>query len=401
MSMTPGNSIIVAGGGPAGLAAACLLRIAGLGVHCIEGPKVDKHNDARTVALMLPAIRLLTHIGVWPDALQRCAAALRKLRIVDDTGSLFAADPVTFSAGEIGADAFGWNIPVSMLIAALRARAGELGVDLHPGNVIRFQDGAEAAAVTLDTGNEMSARAVIAADGRSSVMRRTAGIATIDWSYEQTAIATSFDHSAEHHGLSIEFHKAAGPMTTVPMPGKRSSLVWMETHEKAAELLQLPDEAFARRLQIETHGDLGRISNPGPRGAFAMRGLTATRFAATRLYLVGEAAHVVPPIGAQGLNMSMRDAALAAQIIADAEDWGDDPGATKATSQYDEQRRRDVLPRQAVIHAMNSSLLSELAPLHTLRSIGLTAVSHIGPLRDRVVREGIAPSANLPRTMRA
>ena len=116
--------------------------------------------------------------------------------------------------------------------------------------------------------------------------------------------------------------------------------------------------------------------------------------------LVGEAGHVVPPIGAQGLNISMRDAALAAQLISDAIGWDEDPGSTKTMQTYDTERRRDVLPRQAVVHTLNSSLLAQLAPFHALRAIGLTAISQIAPMRDKVVREGLAPQRGLPRIMR-
>ena len=187
-------------------------------------------------------------------------------------------------------------------------------------------------------GETLTGHIAIAADGRASKMRATAGISTLDWSYEQAAIAASFDHSSPHRGISTEFHKSAGPLTTVPMPGNRSSLVWMEKPAIAQELMDLTDHAFARRLQLETHGELGLISNIGPRKSFPMRGLTATAFARNRLLLVGEAAHVVPPIGAQGLNLSMRDAALASQLIGDAISWGEDPGGNKTIENYNTTR---------------------------------------------------------------
>ncbi|MDH3741012.1 MAG: FAD-dependent monooxygenase [Hyphomicrobiales bacterium] len=392
--------IIVAGGGPAGLAAACLLAIEGMQVTCVTGEAAQKQPDPRTIALMQPAIRLLRHIGIWPDSLQQSACALRKLKLVDDTGSLMAAPTVTFSAEEIGADAFGWNIPVERLSEALQDCAEASGVRFVAADAesCAMVDGQ--AQVRLKDGDALNGQIVIAADGRASRLRATAGISTIDWSYDQAAIAASFDHTAAHHGISTEYHKSAGPLTTVPMPNGRSALVWMEKPAIADELMTLPDADFARRLQLETHGDLGLISNIGPRKSFPMRGLTASVFARNRLMLVGEAAHVVPPIGAQGLNISMRDAALAAQLISDATGWGEDPGSAKTMQTYDTERRRDVLPRQAVIHTLNTSLLAQLAPFHILRAIGLTAISQIAPMRERVVREGLAPQRGLPRIMR-
>lgn len=392
--------IIVAGGGPAGLAAACLLARDGLPVTCITGKPAHGQPDPRTVALMQPAIRLLRHIGVWPDDLQQFACALKKLKLIDDTGALIAAPTVTFSAEEIGSDAFGWNIPVERLVKSLQECAEKSGVSFVHEDAESYAVRDGLAEVRLKGGDSVAGHLVIAADGRASRLRATAGISTIDWSYDQTAIAASFDHTAEHFGISMEYHKSAGPLTTVPMPQGRSALVWMDKPAIADELMNLPDESFAKRLQLETHGDLGLISNVGPRRSFPMRGLTASVFARNRLMLVGEAAHVVPPIGAQGLNISMRDAALSAQLISDAIGWGEDPGGAKTMQTYDTERRRDVLPRQAVVHTLNSSLLAQLAPFHALRAIGLTAISQIAPMRDKVVREGLAPQRGLPRIMR-
>ncbi len=392
--------VVVVGGGPAGLAAASLLAQAGVNTACLTGRPSPARPDPRTVALMLPSMRLLKHLGVWPGALQDKAAPLRKLRLVDDTGSLVAADPVTFSAIEIGEDAFGWNIPVALLTEALEQRARAAGAILIPEQAIAAHRVSAQVSVTTRAEQILKAGLVIAADGARSAIRRTIGISTLDWSYEQTAIAASFGHSSPHDGVSIEFHKAAGPLTTVPMPGKRSSLVWMETPDRAETLMSLSNAEFAKQLQRETHGDLGLIDEIGPRRAFPMRGLTASTFAAHRVMLVGEAAHVVPPIGAQGLNMSLRDAALASQLITDAFDFGEDPGIDKVLSDYDTARRRDVLPRQAAIHTLNSSLLAGLAPFHALRAIGLTAISQVAPLRSRIIKEGLAPSSGLPRLMR-
>jgi 2-octaprenyl-6-methoxyphenol hydroxylase len=392
--------IIVAGAGPAGLAAACLLAKDDLRVTCIAGEPARRLPDPRTVALMQPAIRLLRHIGIWPDDLQQVACALKKLKLIDDTGALIAAPTVTFSAEEIGADAFGWNIPVEQLTAALQDCAEKSGVNFVAEDAESYTVRDNQAEVRLKGGGSFVGHIVIAADGRASRLRATAGISTIDWSYDQSAIAASFDHTADHFGTSIEYHKSAGPLTTVPMPQGRSALVWMDKPAIVDELMALTDEDFAKQLQLETHGDLGLTSNVGPRKSFPMRGLTASVFARNRLMLVGEAAHVVPPIGAQGLNISMRDAALAAQLISDSIGWDEDPGDAKTMQTYDTERRRDILPRQAVVHTLNSSLLAQLAPFHALRAIGLTAISQIAPMRDKVVRQGLAPQRGLPRIMR-
>jgi 2-octaprenyl-6-methoxyphenol hydroxylase len=387
--------VIVTGAGPAGLSAACLLALDGRSVALVAKEQGDA-TDPRTVALMQPSIRLLMHLGLWPGHMKQATQPLRKLRLVDDTGSLFKAPTITFDPVELGEEAFGWNFPLSILIPALFARAQELGVVFTGSDAAAVHTASDSVSVTTTDGQRLTARVALAADGRNSLLRDAAGIRTNRWSYDQTALATSFDHSGPHDGISTEHHKKAGPFTTVPMPGNRSSLVWMERPARAAELLALSDREIAAESQIGTHGELGLISNVGSRRLFPMQGLVARDFAKNRIILVGEAAHVVPPIGAQGLNMSLRDAAQAADLM----EGEDDPGNRGILADYDVRRRRDVQPRQQVIDLMNRSLLSGYVVMETGRAAGMTLLSQFGPLRRAVMQYGLAPSVNLPRVMR-
>lgn len=385
---------IVAGAGPAGLAAATLLAMDGRRVALVSAR--SDATDPRTVALMMPSIRLFEHLGLWPGALREQTVALRKLRMVDDTGSALVSPTLTFDPSEIGEDVFGWNFPLKLLLPALHARAEELGVRIIADDAAGAT--ASSSDITLSTvaGERFAARVVIAADGRNSVLRDAAGIKTNAWTYDQVAIATSFQHSGPHDGISTEYHRPAGPLTTVPLPGNASSLVWMERPGRAEAIMALSDDALARAIQLNTHGDLGRVFDPGPRRAFPMQGLVARHFAARRTILIGEAAHVVPPIGAQGLNLSLRDAAQAAELMAGA----DDPGSGGILESYNRLRRRDVQPRQQMIDLMNRSLLSGNAVMAAGRAMGLTMIAAIAPLRRAVMARGLAPQTALPFVMR-
>jgi len=386
---------IVAGAGPAGLAVACLLAREGRSVVLIAPPEAAA-ADPRTVALMQPSIRLLAYLGLWPGSLKEQTSPLRRLRLVDDTGSLTTAPTVIFDAAEMGEEAFGWNIPLNLLVPSLAARAAELGVRTVAGEARGAAVADRTIAVTLADGKRLAGRVLLAADGRNSVLRAAAGIATTAWEYDQVAIATSFAHSGPHDDISTEYHRKAGPFTTVPMPGRRSALVWMERPARAAALMGLAETALAREIQIASHGDLGLVSDIGPRRAFPMKGLVARRFASHRTYLIGEAGHVVPPIGAQGLNMSLRDAAQAADLIL----GHDDPGGDEAMAEYDALRRRDIAPRQQIIDLMNRSLLSGYLAFDASRAAGLSLIARFGPLRRLVMRRGLSPTSGLPYAMR-
>ena len=386
--------VIVAGAGPAGLAAAALLAKEGVAAALVAPVSVD---DPRTVALMQPSIQLLRYLDIWPGNLEDKTAPLRKLRIIDDTGSLLAAPNLEFESQELNLEAFGWNIPLGLLLPALRKRAEVLGVTFIEASAVGARSSGDAIHITLSNTAEISASFCLAADGANSAMRNAAGIATDTWSYDQSAIATSFAHSMGHDNVSTEYHKSAGPFTTVPLPENSSSLVWMEHPARVETLMSLNDRELAAEIQIETHGELGLISNLGPRKSFPMKGLTARQFAKDRVMLIGEAAHVVPPIGAQGLNMSLRDAALATDLILAS----GDTGSNSLMAEYNAMRRAEVLPRQQLIDLMNKSLLLGFLPLEAVRALSLSALHYLGPLKRFVMERGLQPKDNLPFAMRA
>jgi 2-octaprenyl-6-methoxyphenol hydroxylase len=386
--------VIVAGAGPAGLAAAALLAKEGIATALVAPAPAE---DPRTVALMQPSIQLLRYLDIWPGILEAQTAPLRKLRIIDDTGSLIVAPNLEFDSEELNLEAFGWNIPLGLLLPALRKRAEELGVTFIEATATSARSSSDAIHITLSNRSEISASLCLAADGANSAMRKAVGITTDTWSYEQTAIATSFAHSMGHGNVSTEYHKSAGPFTTVPLPENHSNLVWMERPARAEALMAMSEGELAVEIQIETHGELGLISNLGPRKSFPMKGLTARQFAKDRVILIGEAAHVVPPIGAQGLNMSLRDAALAADLILASKD----PGSDSLMAEYNSQRRAGVLPRQQLIDLTNKSLLLGFLPLEAARALGLSALHYFGPLKHLVMQQGLQSRHNLPFAMRA
>lgn len=385
---------IVVGGGPAGLAAAALLAQAGVDTICIATEPIP---DGRTIALMMPAIRLLQSLNVWSDALKETACALRHLHIRDDTGNLVTAPDLRFAASELNQDAFGWNIPLQQLIPALHGACVAFGVRFVSAKAHSAQCDDQHIRITATSGDIISARVAIAADGIHSVLRKAAGIETNSWSFDQVAMVTRFSHSAPHNEMSTEWHRIGGLFTTVPMPGQHSSLVWMDRPAQIQELAALSSTDLAKEIQLASHGQLGLISNVEPTQSFPMRGQQAKRFAANRVMLVGEAAHVFPPVAAQGLNMSLRDAGHAVDAILS----DDDPGTDDVMRAYDGKRQGDVTPRAFAISLVNHTLLAEAAGSHLMRAAGLAAVAAFPPLRDFVMRQGLAPDSALPFAMRA
>lgn len=394
--------VAVVGGGPAGLAIAVALARLGFATALVTLPAAPKdRRDNRTAALFTGSINFLRNLGVW-ELIDDASARISAIRIIDDTGSLLKAPEVLFTAEEIGLAEFGYNVPNAVLVDALAeiaARAGVTRIETRGVTAVEIRE--DDVRITLPEGPALTARLAVGADGRNSICRKAAGIATRTWAYEQVAVTTSFTHQRSHGGVSTEFHRPAGPFTTVPLPGTASSLVWVERPAIAGRLAQLDDASFRAEIERHAQGLLGPIGECGARATFPLSGLTAEVFALNRVALVGEAGHVVPPIGAQGLNLGLRDAAWLADSVADGRQKGRDCGEAATLARYTAARRLDVASRIWTIDILNRSLLSSLLPVHLARGLGLHALNTLVPLRRIVIREGLAPSGATPRLMRA
>jgi|SRR5215217_3019703 len=385
--------IAVVGAGAAGLCAA--IAFAREGYRTALVGRAEARRDGRTVALLSGSVRFLQALDVW-KAIADAAAPLATMRIVDDTGSLFRPPPVAFHAHEIGLDAFGWNVENATLVERLAAAARASGrLTAISAQATGYQVEGHAARIALNEGGAVLAGLAIAADGRNSRLRQSAAIPARTWSYPQSALTTVLEHDREHRDASTEFHTRHGPFTLVPLPGRRSSLVWVTSAATAERLASLSDGDLALAVERQAQSIVGRMRIDGPRGVVPLSGLSVERYWGPRLALVGEAAHVFPPIGAQGLNLGLRDVAALRDAVVDS----GDPGAESALRPYQRGRDLDVRLRTAAVDGLNRTLLAELLPADFLRGAGLLAIGTIRPLRRAVMREGVQPRVGAPRLM--
>jgi 2-octaprenyl-6-methoxyphenol hydroxylase len=389
-----GPDVLIAGAGLAGLTAAFGMAKAGFDVVCCGA--AERTGRGRTVALLDQSVAFLDSLGLWAS-LQSRASPLRSLRLIDDTGGFFPPRPVEFHAAEVGLDAFGWNIENDLMAEALGTAVTQVpGVERSTAGVKAYDFSADFARATLGDGREISARLVIGADGRDSKARRDAGLEARLHRYPQTALTAHLSHRLPHDDFSTEFHTRGGPFTLVPLPASatapnRSSLVWVMGEEDARRRAALSDEALAREIERQAHSLLGAIRIEGERGLFPMIRQTVPKIVGERLALVGEAAHVLPPIGAQGLNLGLRDVAAIIACAVEARTAARDIGGTETLRAYERERRADIALRTSAVDGLNRSLLTRFAPIDVARSAGLATLAAVGPLRRLVMRAGIGP----------
>jgi 2-octaprenyl-6-methoxyphenol hydroxylase len=399
----PVRDVAVVGAGPAGLAAALALAHVGADVALI-GPAPPKTSarslETRSAALLTSSVDLLKALNLWA-ALSPHAAPLAAIRIIDASRSLFRAPDIEFKASELGLPAFGYNIANTVLAEALYARAQAVLPAVIAASVSGIALDGSKAVLTLSSGVKLAARLVAGADGRRSICRSSAGIEVTERCYDQAAIAASFRHTLPHGNVSTELHQEEGSVTTVPLPDPNaSSLIWVGPLPEITGLMRRDEEGFADALSERLSGLLGAVSDVGARAEFPVAGLTANRLAAKRTVLLGEAAHILPPIGAQGLNLGFRDAAALADCVADALREVRDPGGEDVLDAYARARRLDVMTRTLGVDLLSRSLLTSLPPLQAARGIVLHGLKALPPLRRAVMRLGLTPPTELPTLMR-
>ncbi|MBL4769016.1 MAG: UbiH/UbiF family hydroxylase [Rhodobacteraceae bacterium] len=390
--------ILISGGGIAGLTAAAAFGSAGYDVICVDptAPITERDvegSDMRTTAFLQPAQALLDDSGLW-DRLADHAAPLQVMRIIDAGGENPEPRLVRdFNAADISEKPFGWNLPNWLLRREMVARLADLPtVDFRPGVATTnlFTRETEAR-VSLSDATRVHTKLVIAADGRTSPMRRAAGIKVHTTRYGQKALAFAVTHPIPHENVSTEIHRSGGPFTLVPLPDYQglpcSAIVWMERGPNANALMALDTEAFEAALNDRSCGILGALSLASRRTIWPIITQSAERLSGQRIALMAEAAHVVPPIGAQGLNMSLGDLRALLDLATTHE-----LGSAAMLDAYHQARIRDVKLRVQGIDLLNRASMVSARPLRDVRAAGLNALYSMAPVRHTLMRMGLGVS---------
>jgi 2-octaprenyl-6-methoxyphenol hydroxylase len=376
---------IVVGGGLAGIAAAIAVANAGLDtVHLApKGPP-----DRRTSALMMPTVQYLQSAGLIGDAAE-IGHPLTQIRIIDATGRLVRAPETLFDSVEAGLPAFGWNFSNVKLLEcfeAARSRVTNLRtIQQSVTSLDRVPDGWR---VELGDGSSLVAPLLVGSDGKKSLVRTAAGFRARENGFTEAALVCDLELGRPLGGASVEFHYPRGPFTLVPAGGSRANLVWIDDREVLKAAQAAGPEGLRQMFIDKSQRLFGDIKLLTPAHMFLLSTLSVDEAGHDGVVLAGEAAHAFPPIGAQGLNLGLRDVADLSAALS-AVDHGKAGWAIAASEDYSRRRSADLGRTGAMVDTLFRSLLSGMLPAQAMRAGGLWALKLSPRLRTQAFSVGM------------
>lgn len=387
--------VAIIGGGLVGLTLGRALALRGIAACVIDRQPLEIMTnaayDGRGSAIALGSKQLLESLGLWAEMAAQ-AGPILDIRVSDGDSRLF----LHYDHREIGCEPMGWIVEntVTRRVLAKAARETEGLTVIAPTAVERLERAAGRVVAHLSDGRTVRAALAVAADGKQSPTREAAGIRAIRWDYPQTGIVCSVSLERPHRGIAHERFLTAGPFALLPMTGiaghpHRASIVWTERQALAPAMLALSDADFSIEMNRRFGDYYGRLTLLGRRWSYPLSLLLASRTTDHRLALIGDAAHAIHPIAGQGLNLGLRDIAVLADILGEAQGLGLDLGDKSLLDEYARRRRVDTLGLIAATDGLNRLFSNDLAPVRLARRLGLAAVNRLPPLKHLFMRHAM------------
>ena len=391
--------VCIIGGGPTGLISAIMLAQCGLKTALIA-PEMQT-IDRRSTAFLDSSIKIFQILNIW-DKLVESITPISKIRLIDDTKRLIRAPEILFDSSEIKLDAFGYNILNQDLVQKLDQICSNFSIVTRISNKVKMLKSEEQSVkIQLDNDQEISCSLCIGADGRNSIVREFIESEVSQRKFDQSALVLNLKHSVPHQNISTEFHTPNGPFTLVPIGEKQSSLVCVDLPDEIERLKQLDNANLENELETKSKSILGKLTLISEKQVFPISSISVKRFGANRSVLVGDSAHALPPIGAQGLNLGVRDVATLGEIVVRAKSANQDLGSISVLSDYERARKVDIQMRTFAVDLLNQSLLTGFLPTQAIRYFGAQITNKIPIIRKYLMKFGAYDSFTVPNLEKA
>lgn len=383
------SDAIVVGGGLAGLVTAFALANSGLDVIHLA-PLAPP--DSRTSALMTPSVKIMQDLGLVDDP-NDIGVPLEKIRIIDATNRLLHAPEALFDSTEVGEAAFGWNFANTKLLQTFGPQVtAQNSLTQLPASAEKLTQTDQGWEIKLSNGNSVRGPLIIGADGKNSFVRQSANIALHKTQHKQSALVCDLTLGRPLEGESVEYHYPNGPFTLVPAGGLKANLVWVDSHDVLQEVKQRSETEILNLLQEKSQNLFGEIKLDSGVFVFPLSSHHVDKMGQNGIVLVGESGHAFPPIGAQGLNLSLRDVSDLIACLDHSFDQKDNEWATKISTDYQQKRFADIKRTSTMVDTLFKSLLTEVLPAQAIRAGGIWALKSIPPLRKFAFQMGMGAS---------
>jgi 2-octaprenyl-6-methoxyphenol hydroxylase len=401
--MAASYDVVIVGGGLVGASLACALAPLGIKVALLEAVSFRAESqpsyDDRTLALSASSCRILEGLGIWPS-LKENATAIREIQVREfERPGRVIMDPE-----ELGLDRFGHVVEARVFGAAIIDRlAGMDNLDfICPAAVTRIEVCEHEAIVEFtgeDGERQIQAKLIVGADGANSFVRESLGIASETYDYRQTAVICNITPEQDHRGRAFECFTRTGPFAVMPHVNGRCGLIWCVSSEKVTEMMEMPAEKFLDMAQQRFGNHLGRFVKIGRRSSYPLRLVRALEDIRPRAVILGNAAHAIHPVGAQGFNLGLRDVAVLAELLSEEfrKEQAADFGNMSLLKQYSAWRKRDHNGTIAYSDGL-ARIYSNPTPLAgAARTFGLLAHAFIPSLRRQLAVRAMGYRGRIPR----
>ncbi|MFP2770709.1 FAD-dependent monooxygenase [Oceanisphaera sp. KMM 10153] len=379
--------IAIIGGGMVGALAAALLAPTGLSIRVIEAKAPaafasEQMPDLRVSAISATSVHLLQQAGAWEAIVAMRAWPYRRLEACEWQG--FSTH---FEARELECEYLGYMIENRIIQLGLwqaLARWHNVVLDC-PNGLTGLTQTAFGAELSLEGGQRLQARLVLACDGAESRTRQLAGIGISSWDYAQHCMLIGIDADGLEPDTTWQQFFPAGPRAFLPLGQRQGSLVWYDQKARIKELVALDDESLAEQIVTHFPARLGNFKVLS-KGHFPLRRRHANDYVKGTVVLLGDAAHTINPLAGQGVNLGFKDVAALSELIHQGVEAGLDIAAAERLQRYQRRRRPDNLLMQSAMDLCYHTFSNDLLPLKLLRNLGLKAAEHSGPLKTRVMK---------------